>query len=41
LSTHGPTEDEVRRALAGNVCRCTGYQNIIKAVMAADLMWER
>jgi carbon-monoxide dehydrogenase small subunit len=41
LSTHGPTEDEVRHALAGNVCRCTGYQNIIKAVMAADLMWER
>ncbi len=32
-----PTEDEVRWALSGNVCRCTGYQNIVKAVLwAAD-----
>ena len=30
-----PTEDEVREALAGNLCRCTGYQNIVKAVLAA------
>ena len=30
-----PTEDEVRWALSGNLCRCTGYQNIIKAVRAA------
>jgi aerobic carbon-monoxide dehydrogenase small subunit len=30
-----PTEDEVRRALEGNLCRCTGYHNIVKAVMAA------
>jgi carbon-monoxide dehydrogenase small subunit len=41
LSTHRPSEDQVRHALAGNLCRCTGYQNIIKAVMTADLMWER
>ena len=27
-----PTEEEIRWALAGNVCRCTGYQNIVKAV---------
>ena len=30
-----PTEDEVREALAGNLCRCTGYQNIVKAVLSA------
>jgi carbon-monoxide dehydrogenase small subunit len=30
-----PTEDEVRLALEGNLCRCTGYHNIVKAVMAA------
>ena len=30
-----PTEDEVRAALSGNVCRCTGYLNIIRAVMTA------
>jgi carbon-monoxide dehydrogenase small subunit len=28
-----PTEDEVRRALSGNLCRCTGYQNIVRAVL--------
>ena len=30
-----PTEDEVRFALSGNLCRCTGYQNIVKSVLAA------
>ena len=30
-----PTEDEIRWALSGNLCRCTGYQNIVKAVMWA------
>jgi carbon-monoxide dehydrogenase small subunit len=30
-----PTEAEVRRALEGNLCRCTGYHNIVKAVMSA------
>ena len=30
-----PTEEEVRRALTGNLCRCTGYINIIEAVLAA------
>jgi carbon-monoxide dehydrogenase small subunit len=30
-----PTKEEVRFGLAGNLCRCTGYQNIVKAVMAA------
>jgi carbon-monoxide dehydrogenase small subunit len=30
-----PTEQEIREALSGNLCRCTGYQNIIKAVQLA------
>ena len=30
-----PTEDEVRAALEGNLCRCTGYHNIVRAVLAA------
>ena len=33
--TPNPTEDEVREALAGNLCRCTGYHNIVKAILAA------
>lgn len=31
-----PTEAEVRDYLEGNICRCTGYHNIVKAVMAAS-----
>ena len=30
-----PTEDEAREMVAGNLCRCTGYQNIVKAVLEA------
>ncbi len=30
-----PTEDDVRLGLEGNLCRCTGYQNIVRAVRAA------
>jgi len=30
-----PTEEEVREALSGNLCRCKGYQNIVDAVMSA------
>ena len=30
-----PTEDEVRRGLAGNICRCTGYTQIVDAVLTA------
>ncbi|MEU3830934.1 2Fe-2S iron-sulfur cluster binding domain-containing protein [Streptomyces sp. SID486] len=31
-----PTSEEVRQALEGNLCRCTGYQNIVRAVLAAS-----
>ena len=31
-----PTEDEVRHGLEGNLCRCTGYHNIVKAVLTAS-----
>jgi carbon-monoxide dehydrogenase small subunit len=31
-----PTEREVREYLEGNICRCTGYHNIVKAIMAAS-----
>ncbi len=30
-----PTEDEIRHGLEGNLCRCTGYQNIVEAVKQA------
>jgi carbon-monoxide dehydrogenase small subunit len=30
-----PTEDEIRFGIAGNLCRCTGYQNIVKAIQYA------
>ena len=31
-----PADDEIRRGLDGNLCRCTGYQNIVRAVRAAS-----
>ena len=31
-----PTEDDVRHGLNGNICRCTGYQNIVAAALAAS-----
>jgi aerobic carbon-monoxide dehydrogenase small subunit len=30
-----PTDDEIRHGLEGNICRCTGYENIVKAVKSA------
>ena len=33
-----PSEDEVRRALVGNLCRCTGYSHIVEAILAASAM---
>jgi carbon-monoxide dehydrogenase small subunit len=31
-----PTENEIRRAIQGNICRCTGYVNIVEAIKAAS-----
>ena len=33
--TPDPTEEQVRQGMEGNLCRCTGYHNIVKAVLAA------
>jgi carbon-monoxide dehydrogenase small subunit len=30
-----PTEEQVREGLEGNLCRCTGYQNIVKSILDA------
>ncbi len=30
-----PTEEQIRQGISGNMCRCTGYQNVVKAVSAA------
>jgi aerobic carbon-monoxide dehydrogenase small subunit len=30
-----PTEEDIRWALSGNLCRCTGYQNVVKSVLWA------
>jgi len=36
LQTNGaPNEEEIRAAISGNLCRCTGYQNIVRAVQSA------
>jgi carbon-monoxide dehydrogenase small subunit len=34
-SNPNPTEDEIRWAISGNICRCTGYMNIVKAIQHA------
>jgi carbon-monoxide dehydrogenase small subunit len=31
-----PSDDDVRIAISGNICRCTGYMNIVKAIQAAS-----
>jgi carbon-monoxide dehydrogenase small subunit len=36
-----PSEDEIRIGMSGNLCRCTGYQNIIKAVQHAALALQK
>jgi carbon-monoxide dehydrogenase small subunit len=35
LENPTPTEEDVRFGMAGNLCRCTGYQNIVKSMLAA------
>jgi carbon-monoxide dehydrogenase small subunit len=36
LNNPHPTEEEIRLAIAGNICRCTGYVNIVKAIQEAS-----
>jgi len=38
---HSPSRLQIREALAGNLCRCTGYQGIVDAVVMADRKWRR
>jgi aerobic carbon-monoxide dehydrogenase small subunit len=35
-SIPNPSEDQIRKGLEGNLCRCTGYTNIVKAVQTAS-----
>jgi carbon-monoxide dehydrogenase small subunit len=39
--TPEPSDQQIRKAIAGNTCRCTGYQNILKAVRAAATAMEK
>ncbi len=34
-----PTEEEIRKAISGNLCRCTGYAKIVKAIQGASQPW--
>ena len=35
MANPDPSEDEIRKAISGNLCRCTGYANIVKAIKSA------
>lgn len=35
MENPNPTEEEIRFGIAGNICRCTGYQNIVKSIQSA------
>lgn len=39
--TPKPTDKQIRKAIAGNTCRCTGYQNVFKAIRAAAAETEK
>ncbi|MGH7832566.1 MAG: (2Fe-2S)-binding protein [Candidatus Binatia bacterium] len=36
LKTRNPSDDEIKRAISGNLCRCTGYRNIVAAIKDAS-----
>lgn len=38
---NNPSEEEIREYLRGNLCRCTGYAAIVKAVQEAAVLWEK
>ena len=40
-TTSNPGEEAIRHALEGNICRCTGYQNIVAAIQTAASMMDR
>jgi carbon-monoxide dehydrogenase small subunit len=41
MHNRNPSEEEIREGLSGNLCRCTGYGNIVEAVQAAaEAAWE-
>ena len=40
-TTSKPDEEQIRHALEGNMCRCTGYQNIVAAIQTAASMMEK
>jgi carbon-monoxide dehydrogenase small subunit len=35
-----PSEEDIRRGIQGNICRCTGYVNIVKAIQATSEVTE-
>ncbi|MDN5698645.1 MAG: (2Fe-2S)-binding protein [Rubrobacter sp.] len=41
VERRNPGEEEIREAISGNLCRCTGYQGIVEAIKAADKNWQR
>ncbi len=41
VERRNPSEAEIREAISGNLCRCTGYQGIVEAIKAADESWQR
>jgi len=40
LQTHLPTREQARKAIKGNLCRCTGYQQIIDAIISASVHYQ-
>ena len=38
LENPDPSEEEIREGMSGNLCRCTGYQNIIKSIQQAAIV---
>ena len=40
-TTRNPTDDEIRNAISGNICRCTGYVNVIRSVRRATRKTDR